>query len=97
MVPEPQASLQSTTELRVGMRVRVTQRIDARHYALVAPVEGTVIDLGQRPTGSWFAHGRADRLWLERLVLRKADGEVTTLNLDESSRIEVLADTSAHG
>lgn len=87
MAPE---STSSPTELRVGMRVRVIQRIDARHYALVAPVEGTVIDLGSRPTGSWYAHGRADRLWLDRVVLRKADGEVTTLNLDESSRIEAL-------
>jgi hypothetical protein len=77
-------------EIRPGMRVRVTQQITARHYAFVVPVEGTVVSLGERPTGSWFAHGRGDRLWLDRIVLRKADGEITTLNLDESSRIESI-------
>lgn len=76
--------------LTPGTRVRVTQQITARHYAFVVPVEGTIVSVGERPTGSWYAHGKGDRLWLERIVLRKPDGEVTTLNLDESSQIELL-------
>ena len=76
--------------LTPGTRVRITQQIAARHYAFLAPVEGVVIDARARPTGSWFAHGVADKLWLERIVLRKADGEVSTLNLDEHSRVEIL-------
>lgn len=76
--------------LSIGSRVRITQRVAARHYAFLAPVEGTILDLRPRPTGSWFAHGEADKLWLDRIVLRKADGEISTLNLDEHSRVEVL-------
>ena len=64
--------------------------VAARHYAFLAPVEGVVVEAKSRPTGSWFAHGEADRLWLDRIVLRKDDGEVSTLNLDEHSRVEVL-------
>lgn len=73
-----------------GTRVRVTQQISGRHFAFRTPVEGTVINATAKPTGSWFAHGEADKLWLNRVVLRKDDGEVSTLNLDEHSRIERL-------
>ena len=76
--------------LAPGTRVRITQQIAARHYAFLTPVEGVVIDAHARPTGSWFAHGAADKLWLDRIVLRKADGEISTLNLDEHSKIERL-------
>ncbi|HEY7089622.1 MAG TPA: hypothetical protein VH518_16105 [Tepidisphaeraceae bacterium] len=76
-------------QLVPGAKVKVTQQIAARHYALPAVVRGTVVKYGQRETGSWFAHSRDDRLWLDRLVLRKDDGEITTLNLDEFSHVEV--------
>lgn len=71
-----------------GTRVKVTQQIAARHYSLPAVVSGTVVSFGQRETGSWFAHSRDDKLWLDRLVLKKDDGELTTLNLDEYSLVE---------
>ena len=76
-------------QLLPGARVKVTQQIAARHYALSAIVRGTVVEFGQKETGSWFAHSRDDRLWLDRLVLRKDDGEISTLTLDEYSQIEV--------
>ncbi|MCC6241011.1 MAG: hypothetical protein IT448_12005 [Phycisphaerales bacterium] len=73
-----------------GTRVRVIQQIAARHYSLPIEVEGTVVRFDQRPTGSWYAHSKRDRLWLDRLLLRKTDGELTTLNLDEFSVVNVL-------
>jgi hypothetical protein len=72
-----------------GARVKITQQIPARAYAWSADVRGTVVDFEQKPTGSWFAHSKNDKLWLDRLVLRKDDGEMTTLILDDYSRIEV--------
>ena len=44
----------------------------------------------QKQTGSWFAHSKDDKLWLDRLVLRKEDGEITSLNLDDYTRVEVI-------
>mgnify|MGYP005844871551 CR=1 FL=1 len=76
--------------LRPGAKVRVTQQIAARNYALAAPVEGTVVSFEQKTTGSWFAHGRDDKLWLDRLVLRKSDGEISTLNLDDYSVVDLV-------
>jgi hypothetical protein len=54
------------------------------------PVEGVVVRYLQAPTGSWYARSRDDRLWLDRLELRLDDGELTVLNLDRYSVIEVL-------
>ena len=78
-----------------GARVKITQQIPARAYAWSADVRGTVVDFEQKPTGSWYAHSKNDKLWLDRLVLRKDDGEMTSLILDDYSRIEVEPASSA--
>src|SRR5687767_8609496 len=72
-----------------GARVKVTQQIAARDYAWASEVRGQVVSFEQKPTGSWFAHAKNDKLWLDRLVLRKPDGEITTLNLDDYSHVEI--------
>jgi hypothetical protein len=77
------------SQLKPGAKVRVTQQIAARDYSWSTPVSGTVVGFEQKPTGSWFAHSKNDRLWLDRLVIRKDDGEISTLNLDEFSRVEI--------
>ena len=74
-----------------GARVKVTQQIPARKYVWANETRGTVVDYQQKPTGSWYAHSRGDKLWLDRLVVRKDDGEITTLNLDDYSRVEIEA------
>src|SRR6188472_1572892 len=78
-------------QLRPGAKVKVTQQIAARDYALTSDVIGTVLRFEQKQTGSWYAHSKNDKLWLDRLTLRKDDGELITLNLDDYSRIEVEA------
>src|SRR5688572_7510983 len=80
-----------------GMRVRVTQQIamGARSQPLASTLEGTVVRFGQSKTGSWFAHAKDDRLWLDRLELRMDDGELVTLNLDQYSRVEQVGGPGA--
>lgn len=73
-----------------GMRVRVTQQVPRLSGALTTTVEGTVLRFGQQKTGSWFAHSKDDRLWLDRLELRMDDGELVTLNLDQYSNVELV-------
>jgi len=86
----PKMSTDATLQLKPGQRVRITQQLAARHYSLSTPVEGIVVKVAQKPTGSWFAHSATDKLWLDRVVLRKSDGEISTLNLDEFSHVEIL-------
>jgi hypothetical protein len=76
-------------QLVPGAQVEVTQQIPRRDRVWSLQVRGTVMAYEQRPTGSWYAHSKHERLWLDRLVIRKADGEITTLNLDEYTHITV--------
>ncbi|MFN4243694.1 MAG: hypothetical protein ACK4PI_10710 [Tepidisphaerales bacterium] len=85
----------SSTPIAPGCRVKVIQQIPARNYTWVTETVGTVLEYRQKPTGSWYAHSKDDKLWLDRLVLRLDDGEITTLNLDEYAVVEVLSTPSA--
>ena len=76
-------------QLKPGARVRVTQQIPARDHTITTDVSGTVVRFEQKPTGSWYAHSKDDKLWLDRLTLRKEDGEITTLNLDDYSVVQI--------
>jgi hypothetical protein len=81
-----------------GQRVRVTQQVPRLERpgggALVSTVEGTVVSAEQGKTGSWFAHAKDHKLWLDRLVLRKDDGEVVYLNMDQYSHVDLLGGTT---
>lgn len=77
-----------TEHYKPGMRVKVTQQVPHRDEAWTSTVEGEVVSYQQAKTGSWYAHSKDDKLWLERLELRKDDGEIVILNLDQYSRIE---------
>ena len=83
------------TQLRPGAKVKVTQQIAARDYALTSDVIGTVLSFEQKQTGSWYAHSKNDKLWLDRLLVQKEDGELTTLNLDDYSHVQVLTPAPA--
>ena len=78
-------------KIAAGRRIRVSQMIVGRHMLWVTRAEGEVISCAAEPTGSWYAHGKDDKLWLLRIRLRKSDGEITTLALDHNSRVEYLA------
>lgn len=79
------------TDLRPGAKVKITQQIAGRDYTWTSDVVGTVVDFEQKQTGSWYAHSKDDKLWLDRLLIKKDDGELTTLNLDDYTHVEVLA------
>lgn len=79
--------------LAPGQRVTVTQQV--QHKGWSVSVTGVVEAIEQRKTGSWFAHAKDDRLWLDRLVLLKDDGEVVVCNLDRYSRVDLVGEAMA--
>jgi hypothetical protein len=83
----------ATREIKPGQRIRVFQEIDRREGNWVRDLVGTVLSVRPEKTGSWHAHGKNDKLWLNRIRLRKEDGEITTVVIDQHTRLEVLADT----
>lgn len=79
-----------TDEFTTGQRVAVTQQIPREAGIWTGRVEGVVVRTEQKKTGSWYAHAKDDKLWLDRLVIRKDDGEVVTCNLDQYSHVESI-------
>ncbi len=79
-----------TSNYTIGTRVRITQQIPRMRGVWTSSVEGVIVNIEQAKTGSWFAHSKDDRLWLDRLELRLDDGELVVCNLDQYSRIETV-------
>lgn len=77
-------------QLKPGAKVKITQQIPARDRDWTSEVTGTVMAFEQAKTGSWYAHAKDDRLWLDRLTIKKDNGEISVLNLDQYSRVEVV-------
>ncbi len=73
-----------------GTPVCVKQTVRRRERSYEAEVVGVVEAWEDLPTGSWFASGRKDKLWLTRLKLRKVDGEITLLVIDDGTEIAKL-------
>lgn len=79
--------------LKPGMRVRILQQIPRGGDGdWSTTIEGEVVSFGQAKTGSWFAGSKDDRLWLDRVEIRKDDGEITVCNLDQYSQVEVVGE-----
>src|SRR5215213_10215690 len=89
MLYSPPMTSDLRTKLTPGTRVKVTQQIAGRNYTWTTDTRGTIVEYEQQTTGSWFAHSKNDKLWLDRLTLRKDDGEITTLNLDDYTVVNV--------
>lgn len=87
------------TQYRAGQRVRVTQQVphlgNGDPTFATRPIEGTVVACKQAKTGSWFAHSKDHKLWLDRLEIRRADGELVVVNLDQYSHVELLDEGKA--
>lgn len=73
-----------------GQLVKVTQQVPRLSGVMVTTVEGEVVKFEQAKTGSWYAHSKDHKLWLDRLTLRKADGEVVVCNLDQYTNVEIV-------
>lgn len=80
----------TTPPLEAGQKVRITQTVATREGPWQTEIEGEVVSCSHQPTGSWFAHGKNDKLWLARLRLRRADGELVDIVLDSQTRVSQL-------
>jgi len=74
-----------------GTRVRVTHQQPQRDRSWTNSIEGVLTRYRQAKTGAWYAHAKDDQLWLDRLELRRDDGELVILILDQYSVIEAVS------
>ena len=82
---------QSSDPIHPGQRVRIIKQVAREGQPITTEVTGLVRSRAQKKTGSWYAHSKDDKLWLDRLELVKDDGEVYICNLDAHTRVEILA------
>ena len=76
--------------IQPGLRVRITQQLPRLSGSGQTTIEGVVVRYGQQKTGSWFAHSKDKKLWLDRLEIRRDDGEMVHCNMDQYSVVEVI-------
>lgn len=84
---------QTTDEFKPGQRVVITQQIPHHFEVWTSQFAGTIVRYEQLKTGSWFAHSKDHKLWLDRLVIRKDDGEIVFCNLDGYTHVELASRT----
>lgn len=93
----PQTELQMRrvyNELAPGERVEVTHQVKVGLKIWDTQTEGTVVRKDRRRHGLHFARNRDDKVWSDLLVLERASGELTTITIDEFTRIKRLAETT---
>ena len=81
---------QKTSIYQPGTVVRITQQIPRRTDTYTITVTGKVVRQERQNSGSWYARNKCGKVWLDRLIIEKTDGEITVLNLDEYTVVEVL-------
>lgn len=74
-----------------GTRVRVTQTVRVGHRQWTTRVEGVVELEGFRPVGGIEMGGKASYCHQPTLRLRRDDGEVTVVALDEETQVQTIA------
>lgn len=78
------------SQFPAGTPVCVTMTTRLRGRDIESRVVGVVESWDCKPTGSWYAHGKNNKLWLDRVRVRRVDGEVTLLIIDDGASIARL-------
>ena len=81
---------QKTTLYAPGTVVKITEQIPRRTDTYTTSVTGKFVRHERQSSGSWYARNKRNKVWLDRLILEKADGEISILNLDEYTVVEIL-------
>jgi hypothetical protein len=74
-----------------GTRVRVTQQVRVGHRRWQTQVVGVVVKEGRRPVGGIEMGGKASYCHQKTLQLKREDGELTEIALDENTEVETIA------
>jgi hypothetical protein len=78
-------------ELQPGDRLRVIHEVRVGFRRWVTETEGTVVAKQRRRHGLHFDRNPDDKVFSDVLLLRKDDGELTEVTLDEFTKLIKLA------
>lgn len=77
--------------LRPGDRVEVQHQVKVGFRSWTSTTVGTVVRSERRRHGLHRERNHDDKVFSDMLVLRRDDGELTTVTLDEFSALRVVA------
>ena len=86
MIPTP-----PKPKYAAGARLRVTQYVRVGHRQWTTQVEGVVEVEGYRPVGGMEMGGKASYCLQPTLRLRRDDGEVTVVAVDEATVVQEVS------
>lgn len=85
-IPEAE-SRKLFTELQPGDRVEVTHEVKVGQDRWTAKTVGTVVRTERRMHGLHFRRNIDDKVYSDVLILTREDGELTTITMDEYTRL----------
>jgi len=77
--------------LRPGDRVELQHQVKVGFRAWTSTTVGTVVRAERRRHGLHHDRSRDDKVFSDLLVLRRDDGELTTVTLDEFSDLRLVS------
>jgi hypothetical protein len=92
-MPYPQA-IKVFDSLQPGDRVEVKHRVTVGFNGWDSTTVGTVVKKDRRRHSLHFRRNYDDKVFSDCVVLRRDDGELTTITLDEFSELTKLASAS---
>jgi hypothetical protein len=84
-------SIQVFDSLKPGDRVEVKHRVTVGFHGWNSTMVGTVVKKERRRHSLHFRRNYDDKVFSDCVVLRRDDGELTTVTLDEFSELTKLA------
>ncbi len=76
--------------LRPGAVVKVVQTVKVGQKVWTTATSGTVVRTERRHRGLHFRRAADDKVFGDVIVLRRDDGELTTVSMDENTKLEVV-------
>ena len=83
-------SLQVFDSLQPGDQVELKHEVKVGHNCWFTTTTGTVVSKERRRHGLHYRRNSDDKVFSDLLVLRREDGEFTTVTLDEFSELRKI-------
>ena len=80
-------TLQVFEQLKPGDRVELKHEVKVGFHRWYTTTTGTVVAKDRRQHGLHYRRNSDDKVFSDIIILRRADGELTTVTLDEFSEL----------
>ena len=84
------AARQLFTELQPGDRLEIVHAVTVGSQRWTSTTQGTVVSTERRRQGLHFRRQPDDKVFADVIVLKRDDGELTTVTMDEFTRLRRL-------